>query len=178
MGIPSLFLAQIPPSYLLHSFKVFLWVSIHLPSCWRHGSTYGIFLGLVFLLLLPTSPFPVSYPKSPILLLLSSPLFLFLSLVFSFPSFVSSPFLVKIVDSGLYFYFFFSLYFIFIFIFILFSIFRTTQVRVYQSHCHKLMVKSQDWLRDLREWSRRFWNKVTSYNMDNTCWPHVIHMVI
>jgi len=31
---------------------------------------------------------------------------------------------------------------------------------------------------NLREWRRRFWNKVTSYNMDNTCWPHVIHMVI
>ena len=28
------------------------------------------------------------------------------------------------------------------------------------------------------EGSRRFWNEVTSYSMDNTCWPHVIHMVI
>ena len=45
-------------------------------------------------------------------------------------------FCIKIIDSGLYFYFLFSLYFIFIFIFILFSIFRTTQVRGYQSHCH------------------------------------------
>ena len=47
---------------------------------------------------------------------------------------------VKIVDSGLHFYFLFS------FILILFSIFRTTQVRVYQSRCHishKLMAKSQ-----------------------------------
>ena len=71
--------------------------------------------------------------------------------------------------------------FSFYFIFLLFSIFRTTRVRVYQSHCyisHKLMAKSQDWSRDLREWSRRFWNKVILYNMDNTCWPHVIHMVI
>ena len=34
------------------------------------------------------------------------------------------------------FYFFFSLYFIFLFIFLFFSIFRTTWVRVYQSHCH------------------------------------------
>jgi len=45
------------------------------------------------------------------------------------------------------FYFLFSLYFSFIFSFILFSIFRTTRVRVYQSHCHishKLMAKSQD----------------------------------
>ena len=30
----------------------------------------------------------------------------------------------------------------------------------------------------LGESSRRFWNKVTSYSMDNTCWPHVILMVI
>ena len=43
---------------------------------------------------------------------------------------------VKIVDDRLHFYFFFSLYFYFYFYFILFSIFRTTQVRVYQSHCH------------------------------------------
>ena len=48
---------------------------------------------------------------------------------------------VKIIDSGLHFYFLFSLYFIFIFIFILFAIFRTTQVRVYQSRCHNLMAK-------------------------------------
>ena len=34
------------------------------------------------------------------------------------------------------FIFFFLLYFIFIFLFLLFSIFRTTWVRVYQSHCH------------------------------------------
>jgi len=30
----------------------------------------------------------------------------------------------------------------------------------------------------LGEQSRRFWNKVMSYSMDNTCWPHVILMVI
>jgi len=47
---------------------------------------------------------------------------------------------VKIIDGGLHFYFLFSLYFLFLF----FSIFRTTWVRVYQSHCHKLMAKSQD----------------------------------
>jgi len=54
---------------------------------------------------------------------------------------------VKIVDGGLGFYFLFSLYFIFYFIFLFFSIFRTTWVKVYQSHCHishKLMAKSQD----------------------------------
>ena len=80
------------------------------------------------------------------------------------------------------FYFLFSLYFFFLFFLFLFlSIFRTTRVRIYQSHCHishKLMARSQDWSQDLGEWSRRFWNKVTSYNMDYTCWPHVIHMVI
>jgi len=43
---------------------------------------------------------------------------------------------VKIVDSRLHFYFL-SLYFIFFLcLFLLFSIFRTTQVRVYQSRCH------------------------------------------
>ena len=44
--------------------------------------------------------------------------------------------IVKIVDSGLYFYFLFSLYVIFLFLFLFFSIFGTTWVRVYQSHCH------------------------------------------
>ena len=54
---------------------------------------------------------------------------------------------VKIVNGGLSFYFLFLLYFIFSFLFLFFSIFKTTQVRVYQSHCHishKLMAKSQD----------------------------------
>jgi len=55
---------------------------------------------------------------------------------------MSKPLIVDFIFS-------FSLYFIFIFIFIfiLFSIFRTTQVRVYLSCCHishKLMAKSQD----------------------------------
>ena len=45
-------------------------------------------------------------------------------------------FCVKIVDSRLCFYFLFSLYFIFLFLFLFFSIFRTTQVRGYQSRCH------------------------------------------
>jgi len=39
------------------------------------------------------------------------------------------------------FYFLFSLYFIFIFIFILFSIFRTTQVRVYQSQVDGIVTR-------------------------------------
>jgi len=39
------------------------------------------------------------------------------------------------------FYFLFSLYFIFIFIFILFSIFRTTQVRVYQSQVEGVVTR-------------------------------------
>jgi len=59
-------------------------------------------------------------------------------------------------------------YFIFIFIFYfpfdfisLFSIFRTTGVRVDQSchHISHLMVKSQDRSQDLGEFSRRFKNK-------------------
>jgi len=54
---------------------------------------------------------------------------------------------VKIIDGGLYFIFLFSLYFTFLFFYFYFSIFRTTQVRVYLSRCHishKLMAKSQD----------------------------------
>ena len=77
--------------------------------------------------------------------------------------------------------FIFISYFIFIFILFYFSIFRTTWVRGYQSRCHishNLMAQSQDWSQDIREGSRRFWNKVMSYSMDNTCWPHVILMVI
>ena len=87
--------------------------------------------------------------------------------------------LVKIVDSGLYFSSCILFYF-FLFIFLFISIFRTTWVRVDRSCCHishNLMAKSQDWSQDIGEGSRRFWNKVMSYNMDNTCWPHVIHMV-
>ena len=88
---------------------------------------------------------------------------------------------VKIVDGGLYFIFSFHFILFLFFFYILFSIFRTTRVRDYQTHCHishKLMAKSQDWSWDLGEWSKRFWNEVISFNMDNTCWPHVIHMVI
>ena len=76
-------------------------------------------------------------------------------LVLSFSIYLSILFLhyklsiiyVKIVNGGLGFYFLFSLYFIFCFLFLLFSIFRTTQVKIYQSRCHishKLMAKSQD----------------------------------
>ena len=88
---------------------------------------------------------------------------------------------VKIADDRLNFYFHFLSYFSFSFLFFSFSIFRTTWVRGYQSHCHishNLMAQSQDWSQNIREGSRRFWNKVTSYSMDNTCWPHVILMVI
>ena len=77
--------------------------------------------------------------------------------------------------------FIFISYFIFIFLFFSFSIFRTTRVRGYQSRCHishNLMAQSQNWSQDIREGSRRFWNKVISYSMDNTCWPHVILTVI
>ena len=50
---------------------------------------------------------------------------------------------VKIVDDGLDFYFSLFILFYFILFSFSFSIFRTTRVRVYQSHCHishKLMV--------------------------------------
>jgi len=70
---------------------------------------------------------------------------------------------VKIIDGELCFYFLFSLYFIFI----LFSIFRTTRVRVYQSCCHishKLMAKSQDWSWDLK-------NRVED---SGTKWRHTV----
>ena len=43
---------------------------------------------------------------------------------------------VKIVDGGLHFIFSLTLFFFFFFFYFLFSIFRTTQVRVYQSRCH------------------------------------------
>jgi len=65
--------------------------------------------------------------------------------------------------------------FIFIFFLSLFSIFRTTQVKVYQS---QVMAWSHDRSQDMGEGNRRFWNKVTLYNMDNICGPHIIHMVI
>ena len=42
---------------------------------------------------------------------------------------------VKIIDGGLHFYFFSFILFLFLFYF-LFSIFRTTWIRVYQSCCH------------------------------------------
>ena len=43
---------------------------------------------------------------------------------------------VKIVDNGLDFYFSLFISFYLVLFFFYFSIFRTTQVRVYQSHCH------------------------------------------
>ena len=46
----------------------------------------------------------------------------------------ASPIVVKIVDGGLY--FIFSFHFHFTLLFFSFSIFRTAQVRVYQSRCH------------------------------------------
>ena len=46
------------------------------------------------------------------------------------------------------------------------------------SHQSHLMVWSQHWSWDLREGSRRFWNKMTSYNIDIIYWPHAWHIVI
>ena len=67
-------------------------------------------------------------------------------------------------------FYFLSFIWFFLSFYFLFSIFRTTQVRGYQSRCHishKLIAKSQDWSQDLGEWSRRFWNEVMSFNIDN-----------
>ena len=65
--------------------------------------------------------------------------------------------------------FIFISYFIFIFLFFFYFQNNSGQgLSVTLSH------QSQD----IREGSRRFWNKVISYSMDNTCWPHVILTVI
>ena len=88
---------------------------------------------------------------------------------------------VKIVNNGLSFIFLLIFFILLYFTFSLFSIFRTARIRVDWSRCHisyNLMAQSQDQLRDLREGSRRFQNKVMSYSMNNTCWPHVILIII
>ena len=83
---------------------------------------------------------------------------------------------VKIVDDGLHFYFLFSLYFIFIFLFLeqlrlgFISYTITSVTSWWQSH-----------KTDHETWENRVKGsriKVTSYNMDNTYWPHVIYIVI
>ena len=73
----------------------------------------------------------------------------------------------------------------FYFIFDLFLIFQFLETLglgleglVTLSHQSHLMVWSQHWLWDLREGSRRFWNKMTLYNMNIICWPYAWHMVI
>jgi len=79
-------------------------------------------------------------------------------------------------------YFYFLSYFIFLCLLISIFLFLEQLGLGVISHTvssvTKLMVKSRDWSRDLGEGSRRFWNKVTSYSIDNTCWPHVLLMVI
>ena len=87
--------------------------------------------------------------------------------------------IVKIVDGRLYFilsFHFILLYFYFYFLFL-------EQLGLgFISHAVTSVTnwwcKSQDWSWDLKEWSRKFWNKVMLYSIDNTCWPHVILMVI
>ena len=89
---------------------------------------------------------------------------------------------VKIVKGGLCLFYFLS--FIFLFLFLLSFIFlfleqfgsRVNQSRSHISH--KLMAQSRDWSQDSGEGSRGNQNKVTSYNMDTTCWPHVLLMVV
>ena len=78
----------------------------------------------------------------------------------------TEPVTVKIVDSGLYFIFPFSFLFYFSFLFIFIFYFQNNSgqgLSVTLSHHGR---------------SRRNQNKVTSYNMDTTCWPHVLLMVI
>ena len=87
--------------------------------------------------------------------------------------------LVKIVDRGLYFYFLFLLYFLFSFLFFFYFQNNSGQgLLVTLSHQSQVMAQSHDQSRDTEEGSRWFQNKVILYSMDNTCWPHVILMVI
>ena len=73
-----------------------------------------------------------------------------------------------------HFYFLFNLFFIFLFLELWGQGLKRS---VTLSH---LMVQSQYRSWDLREGSRKFWNKMTLYiyNIDTTCWPHARHMVI
>jgi len=85
---------------------------------------------------------------------------------------------VKIVDGGLHFYFLFSLYFIFIFIFFYFLFLEQLGLE-FISHTvtswwwsHK--TDHEMWENGVEDSGIKWYHN----NMDNTCWPHVIHMVI
>jgi len=90
---------------------------------------------------------------------------------------VSRSLIVDFIFSFLFIFLFFFFYFI-LFYFLFLEQLGLGFICHAVTSSHKLMAKSQDWSQDWEEGSRRFQNKVTSYSMDNTCWPHVILMVI
>jgi len=70
-----------------------------------------------------------------------------------------------------------SLTFIFFWIYFVPFLFLNSEARIgsdwpHQSH---LMMWSQHWSRDL---GRRVWNEIISHNIDTTCRPHALYMVI
>ena len=87
---------------------------------------------------------------------------------------------VKIIESRLSFFLFYFLIFILFSIYFHLFYFQNSGVRVGsdQSHQSHLMMWLQHRLWNLREESKRFWNKITLYNIDTTCWPHALHIVI
>jgi len=80
---------------------------------------------------------------------------------------------------------FFLFYFLILFSFDLFfhlSIFRTLGLEL-EVIGHTVTSVTSDGrvttlIMGLREGSKRFWNKVTLYNINTTYWPHALHMVI
>ena len=82
---------------------------------------------------------------------------------------------VKIVDVGLCFYFYFLFFTLFFISFLFYLLFLEQLGLGSISHAVTSVTRL---ITRLGEQSRRFWNKVTLYSMDNTCWPYVILMVI
>ena len=77
-------------------------------------------------------------------------------------------------------FFFISFFFFFQFIF-LFSIFRTTRVRIDQSYCHISQQSDDIVIRQImrhRRTQQKVLEQVMLYNMNNTCQPYVLHMVV
>ena len=76
------------------------------------------------------------------------------------------------------FYFSFLFYFQFVF---LFSIFRATRVRVDQLRYHHQSQSDGIITRQIMKLGRiqqKIQEQMTLYNMDITCWPHKLHMVV
>ena len=87
---------------------------------------------------------------------------------------------VKIVNGGLDFLFslYFTLFLLLLFIFLFLEQLGLGFISHTVTSVTNWWCSHKNWSRDLGKGSRRFWNKVTSYSMDNTCWPHVILMVV